>query len=333
MLQRGFLLFGLLLTVAFLLVGQTTTTDTRTEHSDYVQMFQFSADSKTVVSYTTDGTLLSWDLESRKLLRLQQAKAERATFDPHGKLLSIVGDARGIRLFDVVANQEVRFLEGADFTSLSDFAFTPDGKTLAFTKGVHGYVVKLWDVTTGKEKVSIERPNPDDFLEILLFSPDGETLAGLSHSLTLWSASTGKQSRSIEIRGGLARLAFTPNGKMICVSGFPSFIKCFGVLSGREVLSVQADATLPFAFSPDGSVLALSRYGQGIFLINMATGREIAKLTISVDDNSFTQMSFSPNGKLLAIASTKGLVLLDPVARKELFILAQPLDGPRGSEH
>jgi len=70
-------------------------------------------------------------------------------------------------------------------------------------------------------------------------------------------------------------------------------------------------------------VLALLRQDQGIFLMSMATGKEIAKLTISVDQNSLTQMSFSPNGKLLAIASSDGLVLLDPAAGKQLFILAQ----------
>jgi len=216
MLKRGFLLSGLLLTVAFLLVGQTTTIDTHTEHSAYVQMFQFSPDGKTVVCYTTDGTLLSWDLASRKLLRSQQANAVNATFDSQGKLLSIVGGEGGIRLIDVVANQEVKFLEGADSTYGTKFAFGSDGKTLAMDGRE---AVKLWDLTTGKEKVSIERPNPDDVLRTVLFSPDGETLAGLSKSITLWSTSTGKQSRSIEINAGLARVAFTPNGKMICVSG------------------------------------------------------------------------------------------------------------------
>jgi WD40 repeat protein len=326
---RGFLLFGLLLTSAFFVVGQTSTNP---ERRSYVRMFQFSSDSKTVVSYTFEGTLLSWDLESRKLLRSQQVKADNLTFDLQGNLLSIVKAGGGIRLIDVASNKEVKFLEIPDFTYLDKFALSPNGKTLAFTEGNDSDVIKLWDVAAGKEKASIKRSNPDDVLSTMLFSTDGTTLAGLSRSVTLWSAATGKQSGLFKINAGLARMALTPDGKTICVSGFdnmkPSFIKCFGAVSGREVLSLAADPSLPFAFSPDGKVLAFVRHDQGIILVNTATGKEIGKLTISVDQNSLTQMSFSPDGKLLAVAAMEGLVLLDPAAKKELFILAQTLAGP-----
>ena len=336
MLQRAFLSFGIVLTAAFLLAGQTPTkeaeqTQTSDADHDYVRMFQFSSDGKTIVVQTFDGTLLWWDLETRKLLRSKQTKSENATFDPQGKLLSIVRDKTGTRVIEVIANQEVKSLEGANFTSLSKFAFSPDAETLAFTESTQGLILKLWDVTTGKEKASIERPDANDFLNTLLFSPDGQMLAGLSHSITLWSVSSGKPSRSIKIDAGLARMAFTPDGKMICISGFdnanPSFIKCFSVLSGREVLNVHAEPSSPFAFSPDGKMLAVVRSGEGIFLSSAATGRDIARVTISVGDSSLTEMSFSPDGKLLAAASDKGLVLLDPVAGKELFVLAQTSDA------
>ncbi len=340
MFQKGFLFVGLLLTVAFPLAGQTPLIETSSEDSSYVAVFQFSPDSKTIVSYTLGGTLLTWDLTSRKLLRSQQAKAEHATFDPQGNLLSVVLDNKGTRLMDVVANKEMKLLENAYLYHTSKFAISRDVKTFAAERG--SSEVKLWDLTSGKEKLTIKRPEPGDsipdaYLSALLFSPDGTTLAGLSRSITLWSASTGKQLRSLEIEGGLARLGFTPDGKVICVSGFqnmqPPFIKCFSVLSGRQVLSVPADETSPFAFNPDGTMLATVRPDpdRGIFLINPATGKVISKITVSMDIDafhSFTQMSFSPNGKLLAIGSTKGLVLLDPVARKELFTLAQTSAGP-----
>jgi hypothetical protein len=58
MFLRGLVLFGLLLTSAFLVVGQTSPGDTGAERRYYVRMFQFSSDSKTVVSYTFEGDLL-----------------------------------------------------------------------------------------------------------------------------------------------------------------------------------------------------------------------------------------------------------------------------------
>jgi WD40 repeat protein len=247
-------------------------------------------------------------------------KADNLTFDPQGNLLSIVKAGGGIRLIDVASNKEVKFLEIPDFTYLNKFELSPDEKTLAFTEGNDSDVIKLWDVTAGKEKASIKRPNPDDRLNTMLFSNDGTTLAGLSGSITLWSTATGKQLGLIKINAGLARMALTPDGKMICVSGFdnmkPSFIKCFGAVSGREILSLAADPSLPFAFSPDGKVLAYVRHDQGIILVNPATGKEIAQLPISVDQNSLTQMSFSPDGKLLALAAMEGLALLESCGQK-----------------
>ena len=331
MFLRRFVVLGLMLTSAFVLVAQTSNTEERS----YVRMFRFSLDGKSVVSYTFEGALLSWDVASRKLQRSQQAHADYVgvgdlAFDPQGNLLSIVSAERGIRFMDVARNQEVKFLEIPDFRYFGKVAFSPDGKTLAFAEN-SGDVIKLWDVTTGKEKASIKRPDSHDRLDTMLFSNDGAMLAGLGTSITLWSAATGKQSGLIEIDAGLSRMAFTPDGKKICVSGFdnkqPSFIKCFGAVSGREVLSVASDPSLPFAFSPDGRMLAFVRHGQGIILVSATTGKEIAKLPISVGQNSLTQMSFSPDGRLLGVAAREGLLLVDPAARKELFILAQPLAG------
>lgn len=324
---KGLWLSALLLAAAFPIAGQKTE-ETRGERASYVRMFQFSPDGKTVVSYTFDDALLSWDLESRKLLRSQQAKADHPTFDPLGNLLTVESAGEGIRLLDVVRNQEVKFIKVADFAGyLYKVALSPDGKTLASTEGNYIDVIKLWDVTTGKENATIKRPNPDHALNTMLFSNDGAALAELGRSVTLWSAATGKKLSEVKIDAGLARMAFAPDGKMICVSGFdnrnPPFIKCFGALSGREVLSVPADPSAPFAFSPDGKFLALVRRDQGIILVNTATGKEIGKLTISANLDSLTQMSFSPNGKLLAVAAMEGLVLLDHENRKELFILAK----------
>src|SRR5688500_15668236 len=98
MLQRGFLFLASLLACALPLVGQTTTS-----YSNYVHTFRFSPDAKTITGFNGE-TVLSWDLASRKLIRSQQAKSENATLDDQGRLLSVVGDEKGVRVMDVVAN-------------------------------------------------------------------------------------------------------------------------------------------------------------------------------------------------------------------------------------
>src|SRR5438874_4288086 len=112
-------------------------------------------------------------------------------------------------------------------------AFSQDGKTLA----IGDSALQLWDLTTGKKRVSLARKGdwldvrPFAYSDALGFSPDGKTVvsAGLHQEkddrktrhaqLTVWDVATAKERATIAIPGYSAPNAppvvFTADGETL----------------------------------------------------------------------------------------------------------------------
>src|SRR5262249_27984963 len=81
-----------------------------------------------------------------------------------------------------------------------DLSFSPDGKRLA---GISRDVVKLWDVGTGHEVLTLrgapQRHLDPAFNPRVVFSPDGKRLAGTNwdESISLWEAEVPEDDNAI----------------------------------------------------------------------------------------------------------------------------------------
>jgi WD40 repeat protein len=97
-------------------------------------------------------------------------------------------------------------------------AWSPDGKTLA--AGSYGVEVRLWDVPSGRERLSLEVPGK--FICDMAFSPDGRTMAvgtgQYSNHVFLYEAATGKRRpEDLTAPAKITTLAFSPDGSTIAV--------------------------------------------------------------------------------------------------------------------
>jgi WD40 repeat protein len=130
-----------------------------------------------------DGRLLAvsdiainmWDTASGK--ELAELGDINATFSPDSRLLATAGSLDPvIKIYDLPSAKERAVLWGHAST-VAHIAFCPDGQRIA-SVGNDG-VIKLWDVTTGKEVATWEggRYQEDGGDRQAVFSPDGHTLA------------------------------------------------------------------------------------------------------------------------------------------------------------
>jgi WD40 repeat protein len=116
-----------------------------------------------------------------------------------------------LKLWEVATGKERANLQGHSACVLS-VAFAPDGKTLAAggagtpmsDRDKYWYwsgEAKLWDVTTGKERVYLRgHPFPRGTVEYVTFSADGTRLASTGGNVVkLWDTATGKELA--EVRG------------------------------------------------------------------------------------------------------------------------------------
>src|SRR5262249_38825432 len=147
--------------------------------------------------------------------------------------------------------------------------------------------VKLWDVASGQEKVSLKGHTAR--VNSVAFSRDGRVLA---------SGSAEYDPRTKKIWGE---------------------VKVWDVVSGQAkfVLKGHTSIVMSVAFSPDGKLLASAsgdragRIGE-IKLWEVATGQE--KATLKGHSGDVLSVTFSPDGKRIASGSVDGTIRLWDVA-------------------
>jgi WD40 repeat protein len=234
---------------------------------------------------------------------------------------------------------------------LAGISFSPDGKYLATATGVEfgnasrfAGEVKVWDVQTGTEAFALE--NSSGSYSSVVYAPDGEWLAaadvGLFQKpvLKLWSAKTGKQTLTIQVRQSdvytdVAALAVSPDGKRLVGGGFATDktggqVQVWDIQTAKNILTwrSRALAVSSLAFSGDGKWLATGSADGTVTVWDAETADLVA--TLSGHSKAAHGVAFSPDASRLASASWDGTVKLwDWSKRREAITLAAPAAGAR----
>jgi WD40 repeat protein len=231
-----------------------------------------------------------------------------------GNLLAVAGmKGSPINLYDALEGTKTRELGGHSET-LSDLAFSPDGKRLATAS--FDNIVKLWDVDTGDEKVLFQGSGRRHVL--LTFSPDGKTLAfsGDDERIHFWDAVALKeQGDSLAAEGMASALAFSPDGKLLAAI-VPNRVRVWDVAARKEICRMsRVTSNGSLAFSPDGKALAAT-VGAGVHFWDPVSGKEL--LSGPGNRNGVWSVSWSPDGASLATAGDN-LIVWDVARRAERF--------------
>jgi len=224
-------------------------------------------------------------------------------FSPDGDILANV-DADGlITLWNVTSGLAPINLQNQSANLVTGIAFRSDGKILA---GVGKDSIKLWDIGSGQEQLSIPLVNPNSAIVQVALSSDGERLAGvtLENEILLWNLKTGL-SKSIKAEQDVTvdQLTFSPDGKFLAsaYNGQNSHIKLWDAVSGELYADVPADTFVTeFEFSPDSNVLASVGQDGLITLLDLNSGAVKRILDTKAE---ITEIAFSPDSKTLATGS------------------------------
>lgn len=176
-------------------------------------------------------------------------------FSPDGRYL-----AAGGTLWDVRTGHPVRKVAGT--------LFSPDGKHLIdIGEGDpgEGSVVRLYDAVSGAPVLDFKTGRR---ISSKAFSPDGRYIAtgGITDSLVLWDARTGKKVRSFDFGHKhpnpylyyVFAVDFSPSGKILAAGGTDRTIDLWDPETGEKIRSLEKRESNVFelAFSPDGRFLA-----------------------------------------------------------------------------
>jgi WD40 repeat protein len=249
-------------------------------HQTAISALAFTANGKALVSASNDGTLLFWDAAGKQTKQLQ-LRDENVPFrtgplylnglrlSPDGKLV-LASTPNGMALYELNKGREVCTL----FTGFSGFGpigtFSADGARLALGSTdpqARKPVVRLFDVGTGQELRVLDGHAGD--ARATAFAPDGKMVA---------AASTNVQAaQTSEVRvwdAGTGKTLWRAERPQVWVQGL--------------------------TFSPNSKVLAALESTGAITLYETADGREQRQL--AGGGGNATVLTFSPNGRLLAVA-------------------------------
>jgi WD40 repeat protein len=294
----------------------------------YFPALAFSPDGKTLAAGEAGCTIRQWEMPSGKEIATPGHDAPvvySCAFVPGSRTLATVGIDYRVRLWNAGTGQEVRHWD-AETTEFSRLQFSPEGRLLAASGD--DAKIRLWDVQTGKELQAW-----NEHAGALAFTPDGKVLisAGLDRTpnrpirdsiIRTRDVATGKELHSWTVPGyHLNALAVSPDGRALISAGYDSLlnapvpfrsIRVWDLATGKEVSAARFKRKTADAFritlSADGKLLA-SIEGNQVRLWEVATGQEIRAWTMNC-----SSLTFSPDGRLLAIGDQEGTARLLDVA-------------------
>jgi WD40 repeat protein len=194
-------------------------------------------------------------------------------------------------------------------------AFALQGRRLV--SGSSDCSVIVWDLETGKGEVVGKSGQPVNGIAV---SPDGKMLAWpymresavsliLGTQVCLIDVSTKRSLGSLHELFGADRLAFSPVGKVLATSSVGSKVNLWNVSDRKLQVLFTPNATsrdernvMAVRFSPSGTTLVTVDYRGDVRFWTPNDGKEQARL-IPHRGRVVSDVAFSPDGKILAIAS------------------------------
>lgn len=301
-----------------------------------VSCARYSPCGKFLLAPGFDGQVHRWNLEGKEPIALapvngHQGWATDIAFHPDRELV-ISADSWGALRAWAYADKapEPRWvLPEAHDGWIRSIAMSQDGQLLA-TCG-RDRRVKLFQAETGELVRELERHDEDVYQ--VAFHPTGKWLmtGDLKGKVLQWETTTGKKLREFDASelylyhriqdvGGVRRLAFTPDGKTLAVSGGKpatgGFVKghaqllLFDLATGKRTqLGIGKESSDVFAhdlsFHPSGAILLVTsgQPGQGSLVIQRPESVE-PDLIYKTKLTNCHSISAHPDGTHFAVSST-----------------------------
>ena len=274
-------------------------------HQRWIGGLCFSPDGQILVSGSSDGKVIVWDLQGHQL-RSFLAHSDaiyQIQFSPNCQIIATSGRDCTVKLWDLQGNQLLNLAENQG-DPVSDISFSPTDKI--FATSLRKGEISLWDYS-GQSFGILGICSGG--IRGIAFSPDGQFLAAACTNGfgQLWDLQ-GNQLATFPHDDQVLDIAFSPNGQLLATSSYDGIAKLWD-LEGKLLAVFRGHQSVirRLTFSPDGNHL-ITISGDTSVRIWDLTGNQLVKL--SGHQDHLNGLSFSPDGKYLATSSNDRTIRL-----------------------
>ncbi|MBF2064298.1 MAG: hypothetical protein IGS39_07730 [Calothrix sp. C42_A2020_038] len=279
-------------------------------HRQGVTMLNYSPKADSFASASEDTTVKIWSADSKlnSILTGHKGAVWDVSFSPDGQIIASASGDRTVKLWSR-NGKELKALEG-HIDGVLSVDWAPSGQMLASAGTVRDKTIRLWS-RDGKLLAKLIGHN--DAVNWVSFSPSGEHIASASddNTVKIWSKE-GKLINTITKHNRPVYAAVWSSDNILASASLDSTVRLWDK-NGKMIatLAGNGEGFMSVSISPNGKTIA-TMSDDKIKLWNLQGQLE---LVISAEDeDTFSTISFTPDGKTLVTGSSKGKVIFRNLA-------------------